>query len=122
LPDVLFSNQKSQFWVNFWWPWNGKCWYILWQYGIFYRNLLQFMAVCYSLWSFGIFSPICFVWTKKNLATLLVMGPNPRRIRRGRTNVALEGVDQKSHWKESNKSRIGRSRAKVSLPLSFMIS
>jgi hypothetical protein len=30
------------------------------------------MAVWYSLWSFGIFFPICYVWTKKNLATLIV--------------------------------------------------
>jgi hypothetical protein len=29
------------------------------------------MAVWYCLWSFGIFSPIWNVWTKKNLATLL---------------------------------------------------
>jgi hypothetical protein len=29
LPDGLFSNQKSQIWVNFGGPWNGKCWYIL---------------------------------------------------------------------------------------------
>jgi hypothetical protein len=28
------------------------------------------MAVWYSLWSFGIFFPIWYVWTKKNLATL----------------------------------------------------
>jgi hypothetical protein len=29
LPDGLFSNQKSQIWVNFVGPLNGKCWYIL---------------------------------------------------------------------------------------------
>jgi hypothetical protein len=29
LPDGLFSNQKSQIWVNFGGPLNGKCWYIL---------------------------------------------------------------------------------------------
>jgi hypothetical protein len=28
------------------------------------------MAVWYSLWSFGIFFPLWYVWTKKNLATL----------------------------------------------------
>jgi hypothetical protein len=29
LPDGLFSNQKSQIWVNFGGPLNGKCWCIL---------------------------------------------------------------------------------------------
>jgi hypothetical protein len=29
LPDGLFSNQKSQIWVNFGGPLNGKCWYTL---------------------------------------------------------------------------------------------
>jgi hypothetical protein len=29
LPDGLFSNQKSQIWVNFGGPLNGQCWYIL---------------------------------------------------------------------------------------------
>jgi hypothetical protein len=28
------------------------------------------MAVCYNLWSFGIFFRFLYVWTKKNLATL----------------------------------------------------
>jgi hypothetical protein len=32
------------------------------------------MAVWYSVWSFGIFSPFWFVWTKKNLATLTQIG------------------------------------------------
>jgi hypothetical protein len=30
------------------------------------------MAVWYSLWSFGIFFPFWNVWTKKNLATLIL--------------------------------------------------
>jgi hypothetical protein len=29
------------------------------------------MAVWYSLWSFGIFFPFWYVWTYKNLATLV---------------------------------------------------
>jgi hypothetical protein len=32
------------------------------------------MAVWYSLWSFGIFFPFWYVWTKENLATLLPNG------------------------------------------------
>jgi hypothetical protein len=38
--------------------------------GIFYDNLEYFMAIWYSLWSFGIFFPIWNVWRNKNLATL----------------------------------------------------
>jgi hypothetical protein len=30
-------------------------WYILWQFGIFYGNLVYFMAIWYILWQFGIF-------------------------------------------------------------------
>jgi hypothetical protein len=29
------------------------------------------MAVWYGLWSFGIFFPIWYIWTKKNLATMI---------------------------------------------------
>jgi hypothetical protein len=38
---------KIPVWVNFGGPWNGKCWYILWPFGIF-------TALWYNLWSFGI--------------------------------------------------------------------
>jgi hypothetical protein len=38
--------------------------------GVFYDHLECFMAILYSLWSFVIFFPIWYVWTKKNLATL----------------------------------------------------
>jgi hypothetical protein len=38
LPDGIFPYQKSQFWVYFGGPWNAKCWYILWPFGIFYGN------------------------------------------------------------------------------------
>jgi hypothetical protein len=55
LPDGLFSNQKSQFWLG---PWNGICCYVLWPFGTFYGHL-----VC------------C---TKKNLATLLATCVNRR--------------------------------------------
>jgi hypothetical protein len=40
LPDGWFSNQKSQIWVNFGGPLNGKCWYILCSFGIFYVYLV----------------------------------------------------------------------------------
>jgi hypothetical protein len=35
------------------------------------------LAVWYSLWSFGIFFPIWYVWTKKNRATLVWLIQDP---------------------------------------------
>jgi hypothetical protein len=49
----------------------GKCWYILWRFGIFYRHLGYFMTIWYILWSFGTFCPVLVSCTKKNLATLV---------------------------------------------------
>jgi hypothetical protein len=40
-------------------------------FGIFYSQMVYFMDVWYSLRSFGIVFPCWYVWTKKNLATLL---------------------------------------------------
>jgi hypothetical protein len=45
---------KIQNWVNFGGPFNGKCRYILWPFGIFYDHLEYFMAIWYNLWPFGI--------------------------------------------------------------------
>jgi hypothetical protein len=47
LPDGLFSNQKSQFWINFGGPCNGKSWYILWPFGLFYCYWKYLMAIWY---------------------------------------------------------------------------
>jgi hypothetical protein len=41
-------------------------WNILRPFGIMYV-----WPFCYKLWSFGIFFPLWYVWTKKYLATLL---------------------------------------------------
>jgi hypothetical protein len=62
---------KIPIWVYFGGPWNGKCWYILWPFCIIYDHLVKYMAVWYSMWSFGILFPFWYVWTMKNLATLL---------------------------------------------------
>jgi hypothetical protein len=35
LPDGIFTNQKYQFWVKFGGPYNGRCWYVLWTFGIY---------------------------------------------------------------------------------------
>jgi hypothetical protein len=38
---------KIPIWVFFGGPWTGKCCHILWPFGIFYGNLVHFMAVWY---------------------------------------------------------------------------
>jgi hypothetical protein len=40
LPDGIISYQKIPIWVYFGGPWNGKYWYILWQFGTLYGNLV----------------------------------------------------------------------------------
>jgi hypothetical protein len=63
LPDGLFSNQKSEFGYNF----EGlRMDYV----GIFYSQLVYFVAIWYSLWLFGMFFPVLVLCAKKNLATL----------------------------------------------------
>jgi hypothetical protein len=62
LPDGLFSNQKSQLGVKFW--------YILLPFGLFYGHWKYFMSIWFTLWSFGTFLPVLVFCTKKNLATL----------------------------------------------------
>jgi hypothetical protein len=45
LPDGIFSYQYPQFWFRYFGePWIGKCWYILMSFGIFFNNLVYFMA------------------------------------------------------------------------------
>jgi hypothetical protein len=36
---------KIPLWVNFGGPYNGKCWYILWSFGIFNGHLVYFMVI-----------------------------------------------------------------------------
>jgi hypothetical protein len=62
--------QKIPIWVNFGGSCIGRCWYILWPFGIF-------TAIWYILWPFGIFyGHLVYIYfpvrcNKKNLATLL---------------------------------------------------
>jgi hypothetical protein len=51
LPDV---KPNIPIWVNFGGLYIGKCRFILWPFGIFYRDLGYFMAIGYILYSFGI--------------------------------------------------------------------
>jgi hypothetical protein len=34
LPDGLIDTPKIQIWVIFGWSCNGRCWYILWTFGL----------------------------------------------------------------------------------------
>jgi hypothetical protein len=56
-------------------PWDGKCWCTSWSFGIFIVILMYFVAICYVCAHFGTFFPILFFYTKKNLATLLLLAP-----------------------------------------------
>jgi hypothetical protein len=38
---------KIPFLVNFWWSCNGRCWYILWPFGQFFRHLVYFVCIWY---------------------------------------------------------------------------
>jgi hypothetical protein len=71
-----FFKPKLAIWVNFGGPLNGKYWYI---YDHFEHVTAIWYNLCpfgiYRLPSFGIISPLWYVWTKKNLATLY-----PQRI------------------------------------------
>jgi hypothetical protein len=88
LPDGIFSSPKYQFGGSS----NGRCWYVLRPFGLFYFHVVYFVAIWsilltfvifvaiwYILWSFGIFYGRLYViffpfWnvvcTEKNLATL----------------------------------------------------
>jgi hypothetical protein len=46
---------KIPIWVNIGGPWNGKCWYILWLYGILDSHLEYLTDIWYILWPFGTF-------------------------------------------------------------------
>jgi hypothetical protein len=51
---------------------NGSCCYILCPFGLFYGNLVYFVAISYILGLFGNFFPVLVHCTKKDLATLLM--------------------------------------------------
>jgi hypothetical protein len=55
LPDGRYIfRPKIAIWVNFGGSCNGRCWYILCTFGVFYGHLIYFMTIWYILWSFGI--------------------------------------------------------------------
>jgi hypothetical protein len=48
---------KIPIWVNFGGRWYGRCWCIIWPFGLFYGHLTYFTAFGYILRYFGIFYP-----------------------------------------------------------------
>jgi hypothetical protein len=58
LPDGTFSDQ---IWVILGGSCNGRCWYILWPFGLFYGHLVYI----------GTFFPVLVSCTKITLATLM---------------------------------------------------
>jgi hypothetical protein len=61
---MAYFKTKNPIWVNFGGTCNGRCWYILRPFGLFYGHLVYFMVI----WC--IF-PVLVHGTKKNLATLV---------------------------------------------------
>jgi hypothetical protein len=48
LPDGIFSNQKSDL-GNLGGSCNGRCWFSLWPFGLFYCHLVYFVFIRYIL-------------------------------------------------------------------------
>jgi hypothetical protein len=65
-----FYKPKIIIWINFRGACNGRCWNILWPFGIFYVHLVYSVASWYMLWLFGVFILVLVCFAKKNLATL----------------------------------------------------
>jgi hypothetical protein len=71
LPDGIYFRPKITIWVNCRWSCNGRCWYVLWPFGLFYGHLVHFWLFWYILYGhLATFSPVWYVFTKENLATL----------------------------------------------------
>jgi hypothetical protein len=71
LPDGTFSDQKY-FFVYFGRPWKGKCWYILWPFGIFYEHFALFYTNLENCVEFCCIFPVLVCCSMKNLATLVI--------------------------------------------------
>jgi hypothetical protein len=56
---------KSQIWVNFGGSCNGRCWFILWAFGLFNGNLVYLMDIRHFLGSLAYFSPFWYAVRRK---------------------------------------------------------
>jgi hypothetical protein len=61
-----YLQTKIPTWVTYGESCSGRCWYILWPFGIFYGELVYFVVIWYILWSFGIFwgHLVCYIASK----------------------------------------------------------
>jgi hypothetical protein len=65
---------KIPIWINFGGPCDGRCWYILWPFGLFYGHLsILYGLLVYFMVIWYIF-PVLVSFSKKNLATLFGIG------------------------------------------------
>jgi hypothetical protein len=55
---------KEQIWVFFGGSCNGRCWYILWTFGLFYGHLVYLMYIGYFCGYLEYFSPFWYVLKK----------------------------------------------------------
>jgi hypothetical protein len=68
----LVFEPKIHIWVNFGGYCNGRCWYSLYLFGIFYSHLVNLMAIWFCIFSgYLVFFPFENVFANKNLATLV---------------------------------------------------
>jgi hypothetical protein len=93
---MAFFKPKIPIWVNVGGSCNGKLltiWSILRPLQIFYGHLVYFVVIWYILWSFGIFFPVLVSCTKKNLATLLLIGFFERNRCKGRNFTSIRNIE-----------------------------
>jgi hypothetical protein len=69
---------KIPIWVNFGGSCNGRCWYILWPFDLFYSRLVYFAAIWYIWYKIGINFHVLVFCIEKNLATLVQRGGKKR--------------------------------------------
>jgi hypothetical protein len=111
---------KIPIWVNFGGSCNGRCWYIICLFCLFYGYLVNFVAIWYILWQFSIFKVIwygsfpLFGCTKKNLATLRESQRD--HLRRGKKSddeeiFPLNSFGTPSPVSESNKKLMERNES-----------
>jgi hypothetical protein len=69
---MVFFQTKNPTLGKFWRALEWKMFYIYFM--IILEYFMAIWPVWYSLWSFGIFFAFWYVWTKKNLATMVLNG------------------------------------------------
>jgi hypothetical protein len=64
--QIVIFQQKIPIWVNFGESFNGRCWYIVWPFRLFYLHLVYFVAIWYIAYGhLEYFFPCWYVVTRK---------------------------------------------------------